>query len=119
MMPTSSGVLGALFLLIVGRLPAPAADLVITGRMHHLRSGADREWAEFPAKAEGRELLLAFQAKPNQAEQTLRLRHRDLKEPWRVLLNGKEIARLPFDEADMMTSWAVPAGALKEGRNQL
>jgi hypothetical protein len=119
MMPTSSGVLTVLFLLIGGLQPAPAADLVITGSMHHLRSAADREWAEFPRQAEGRELVLAFRAKPNDAEQTLRLRHRDLKEPWRVLLNGTEIARLPFDEADTMTYWAVPAGTLKEGRNEL
>jgi hypothetical protein len=119
MIPALSGFLAVLFLLIVGLQSAPAADLVITGRMHHLRSAADREWAEFPTQAEGRELVLAFHTKPNDAEQTLRLRHRDLKQPWRVLLNGTEIARLPFDETDTMTFWAVPAGTLKEGRNDL
>jgi hypothetical protein len=87
--------------------------------MHHLRSGTEREWAEFPEQAEGTELVLAFQATPNQHEQTLRLRHRDLKQQWRVLLNGNEIARLPLDEADTITHWVVPAGALRQGRNEV
>jgi hypothetical protein len=118
MFRTWSGVLGLVFLLGVLH-SAPPARQVITGRMHHLRSGAEREWMEFPAQAEGRELVLAFDAKPNEAEQTLRVRHRDLKQPWRVRLNGTEIGQLPFDEADMRTYWTVPAGTLKEGRNEL
>jgi hypothetical protein len=119
MMPTWSGVLRLLPLLLVVLQSAAAADLVITERMHHLRSGAEREWAEFPEQAEGTELVRAFQATPNHREHTLRLRHRDLKQLWRVLLNGTEIARLPFDEADMITHWVVPAGTLREGRNEL
>ncbi len=119
MRPILSGVVCVVTLVMAGLQSASAADLVITARMHHLRSGADREWAEFPVNAEGRELVLAFPAKANQAEQTLRLRHRDLKQPWLVFLNGTETARLPLDEADMITYWAVPAGALKDGRNEL
>ena len=120
MMPAWSDVL-RLFLLFFGlQSAAPSSiDPVITGRMHHLRSGPAREWSAFPERAEGTELGLAFQAESNQREQTLRLRHRDLKQPWRVLLNGAEIARLPFDEADMITYWVVPAGTLKAGRNEL
>ena len=87
--------------------------------MHHLRSGADREWADFPEHAEGSELVLAFRAAPAGSERTLRLRHRDLKQPWRVHVNGRQIAQLPFDEADMITYWTVPAGTLNEGRNEL
>ena len=119
MMPIWSGVLSLLPVLLVILQSAAVADLVVSGRMHHLRSGPDREWAEFPEQAEGTELVLAFQAKPNQREQTLRLRHRDLKQLWRVLLNGNEIARLPLDEADAITHWVVPAGTLREGRNEL
>src|SRR5687767_9635643 len=103
-------------LLMLDQPAIPRADLTISGRMHHLRSHTDREWAEFPAQAEGRELVLAFDAKANRDEQTLRLRHRDLKQPWRVLLNGKEIAVLPLDEADTITYWPVPSGTLVEGR---
>jgi hypothetical protein len=119
MMPTWCGILCLLSLPIGVHQSAAAADLVISERMHHLRSSADREWAEFPEQAEGTELLLTFQAKRNPREHTLRVRHRDLKQQWRVLLNGKELARLPLDEADMITYWAVPAGALEEGRNEL
>jgi hypothetical protein len=119
MMLILSGFLALLFPLVAAFQPPPAVDLVITGRMHHLRSAADREWAEFPAQAEGRELVLPFRAKPNDTEQTLRLRHRDLKQSWRVLVNGTEIARLPLDEADTVTFWAVPAGTLKEGQNDV
>ncbi len=99
--------------------PAPAEDLVVSGRMHHVRSLEAREWAEFPEKAPARELVLPFEAAVNDSETTLRLRHRDLKQPWRVLLNGKEIARLPLDEADMMTYWPVPPGTLRDGKNEL
>ena len=119
MPPLPSDIPGLLALLILLLQPAPAADLVLTGRMHHLRSGAEREWAEFPAQAEGAELVLAFQAQPNPSEYTLRLRHRDVKQTWRVLLNGREIAQLPADEADMITCWAVPAGTLRAGANEL
>lgn len=113
-----SGVLPLLTLLLVFHTAA-ADDLVVTGRMHHLRSGMAREWAEFPERPEGTQLALEFRGKPNPAEQTLRLRHKDLKQPWHVLLNGNEIARLPFDEADMITHWTVPAGTLTDGRNEL
>ena len=68
-----------LALLVVLPAAALAADLPVSARMHHLRSEGDREWAEFPEHAEGSELVLAFDAEPNQAEHTLRLRHRDLK----------------------------------------
>ena len=61
-------------LLFIVLHSATAADLVITERMHHLRSGAEREWAEFSGQAEGTELVLPFQAKPNETEQTLPFR---------------------------------------------
>ncbi len=113
------GVLLLVFVLFAPAQPRAGADLTITDRVHHLRSGVEREWAEFAERAEGRELSIAFEAKANRTEQTLRLRHKDLKQPWRVLLNGKEIAKLPFDEADMLTYWAVAPGTLADGRNEL
>lgn len=98
---------------------AAAADVVLTDRLHHLRSGADREWAEFPERAEAAALVLNFDAKLGGAERTLRLRHRDLKGPWRVLVNHNEVARLPVDESDMITYWPVRAAWLRSGRNEL
>lgn len=119
MIPAWPGLFGLLSVLFPALESPAAADAVITARMHHLRSGAEREWAEFPLEAEGRELVLAFQAQPDRGEQTLRLRHRDLKQQWRVLVNGTEIARLPLEEADMVTCWTLPAGTLREGTNEL
>lgn len=109
----------AALLLTPAVLPAQSADVVIDGRMHHLRSGQAREWASFPVTAEGPALVVAFVARTTGGERTLRLRHRDLKQAWRVLMNGTEIARLPPDENDMITYWSVPAGVVKEGPNEL
>src|SRR5688500_13281863 len=109
MLSVRSGAACLVALAIAALQSSEPVDLVITGRTHHLRSGADREWAEFPARAEGAELVIPFDARPNPVEHTLRVRHRDLKQLWRVLVNGTEVARLPYDEADTITYWAVPA----------
>ena len=69
-----------LFACFLAALRPAAADLPITARMHHLRSGQEREWAEFPPQAEGAELRLEFDAPRNPSEWTLRLRHRDIKQ---------------------------------------
>ena len=47
------------------------------------------------------------------------MRHRDLKQIWTIHLNGVEIGRLPQDENEMVTYWALPAAAVREGRNEL
>ena len=96
---------------------ADAAEQVLTAKLHHLRSGAVREWADFPEAAEGAELRLTFTSKANATEHTLRLRHRDVKQTWKLRLNDREIGRLPPDENDMVTYWSLPAGTLREGEN--
>jgi hypothetical protein len=112
----------ALLLFIVPLL-APThiarANQTLDDRMHHLRFGDKREWDEFPQKPEAPELFLKFTATANPTEQTLRLRHRDLKQTWTVTLNDKKIATLPLDENPMTTAWPVPPGALRNGPNEL
>ncbi|HUR53193.1 MAG TPA: CehA/McbA family metallohydrolase [Gemmataceae bacterium] len=98
---------------------AAAGPLVIDARLHHLRSGAEREWSDFPAAAEGPRLSAAFQARANAGEHTLRLRQRDVKQTWKVLLNGKELGRLVADENDTEVTFPVPAGRLADGGNTL
>jgi len=106
--------------LVLLQSAPPPADLVVSGRMHHLRLGAAREWADFPAAAEGPALDLRFAASANPGrERTLRLRHRDVKAAWRVQVNGREIARVPADEADTIDYWALPPGTLVDGTNTL
>jgi len=96
-----------------------AGELVLTSKLHHLRSGAAREWADFPEEAEAKSLILKFQARANATEQTLRLRQRDVKQTWSVRLNDRDIAKLPLDENDTVTFWELPPGALRDGDNTL
>src|SRR5438552_4184681 len=79
---------------------AVAAPTVLDAKLHHLRAGAEREWADFPAEAEGPSLTVKFRAAKNATEQTLRLRQQDVKQTWKVLLNRKDLARLLIDEND-------------------
>jgi hypothetical protein len=109
------GLLAALAL----RPPAPAADVVVTDRMHHLRLGDPREWSDFPAAAEGPALVVPFDASSTPGERTLRVHHRDVKAAWRVRINGAEIGRLPADEADTISYWPVGPGTVTSGRNEL
>src|SRR5204863_6481193 len=76
-------------LLAVAR-PGPAAEQVLAERLHHLRSGPVREWADFPEQAEAAELRLTFPSRINVTEQTLRIRHRDVKQTWSVRINDRE-----------------------------
>jgi hypothetical protein len=114
--------LSAAVVLVAAALPSPAAEppRVLDGGLHHLRIEGPREWEEFPERPEAASLALTFDAEPNAAaEQTLRLRQYDVKQDWRVLLNGKELGRLRQDENEMTVYFAVPAGALAAGRNEL
>ncbi len=95
-----------------------AEPLVVTGRMHHLRAAAEREWANFPEIPEAKELNLAFTA-ANSGPATLRLRQQDVKQRWKVRLNAKELGELPIDENDMVVYFEILAGTLVEGENRL
>lgn len=86
--------------------------------MHHLRSGDEREWAEFSADAEGKTWKIAFAADPAHAPYTLRLRHRDVKQNWRLSVNDHDLGSLPTDENCMTTFWELPAEALLSGQNR-
>ncbi|MBI1901343.1 MAG: PHP domain-containing protein [Planctomycetia bacterium] len=114
--------LGALYLALAAAAPAAqrAANAVsIEPRLVHLRSGEEREWSEFPETAQGRHLEVRFSAAKNDAEHALRLRQQDVKQAWRVALNGKTLGELVRDENDMVVYFAVPAGALVDGENTL
>jgi hypothetical protein len=105
--------------VLVGIQAAPAKEQVLDARLHHLRQGEQREWSDFPEKAEAPSLLVRFQAEANAAEQTLRLRQQDVKQTWKVLLNGQERGRLLPDENDQVIYLALPPGALVAGENTL
>jgi len=109
-------------LVLAALLPsatAHAKDTVLDSGLHHLRAGDEREWSDFPAKAEGPSLILRFRSERNGGEWALRLRQQDVKQTWKVLLNDKELGRLPPDENDLVLYFPVPAGALRAGENKL
>jgi hypothetical protein len=92
---------------------------MLTDRLHHLRAAGEREWRDFPPKPEGPRLVLPFRARRNRAEWALRLRQQDVKQTWRVLLNGKELGWLTPDENDQVIFLPVPAGWVVDGANRL
>src|SRR5207248_753621 len=71
------------------------------------------------AAASGPRLTAKFRATRNDAELTLRLRQQDVRQPWRVVLNGKELGRLLADENDTELVLPVPPGRLADGENTL
>src|SRR6516162_3491197 len=105
--------------VFVGIQAASAKEQVLDARLHHLRQGEQREWSDFPEKAEGPSLLVRFQAEANATEQTLRLRQQDVKQTWKVLLNGRERGRLLPDENDQVIYLPLPPSALVAGENTL
>ncbi|HTN75835.1 MAG TPA: CehA/McbA family metallohydrolase, partial [Pirellulaceae bacterium] len=88
-------------------------------RLIHLRNGTVREWAEFPTQPPGETWETRFVAVKNEREATLRWRQQDVKQTWRVLLNGKPLTQLVADEQDLAICRPVPAGALLTGENLL
>lgn len=102
-----------------GSAPAVAAERILDAKLHHLRVGNPREWNEFPEQAEAPSLTVRFQAEVNAAEQTLRLRQQNVKQTWKVLLNGKELAKLPPDQNDQIIYLPLPPGTLVTGENTL
>jgi hypothetical protein len=102
-------VLCTVSLLLTLPLSGIANEVVLFPRLHHLRNGNEREWDDFPKQAETAKLAIRFQAARNPRDWTLRLRHQDVRQTWKVVLNGKELSRLRPDENDMVVYISVPA----------
>src|SRR5690348_10167724 len=97
-------------ILLLALLPGPVAarERVLDAPLHHLRAGLEREWSDFPEKAEGPRLVVRFQSAPNTSEWTLRLRQQDVRQIWRLLLQDKEIGRLQQTEDDTVIFLPIP-----------
>ena len=96
-----------------------AADVVLLSKMSHLRIDGAREWSDFPETPEADKLELKFQSKSNSKVYSLSIRQQDIKQSWRVSLNGKELGRLSRDENDMLVYFDIPAKTLTDGENLL
>lgn len=104
---------------LFGHVTALAEERVLTPRLHHVRAAGAREWSDFPAQPEGAKLALTFQCDANPKEWSLRLRQQDVRQTWKVLLNGKDLLRLPTDENDLVIYAPIPAKSLVAGQNTL
>src|ERR1051325_6968473 len=47
------------------------------------------------------------------------MRHLDLKQTWKIAMNGKDVATLPNHEVDTVTFWPIAANMLRDGANDL
>lgn len=92
---------------------------IIEKEFLHLRSYEPREWASFPAEAQGTRLVRAFDSEANTKPWTLSLRQQDVKQTWQVLLNGNTLGRLLQDENNLRTDFEIPAGCIIDARNSL
>ena len=106
-------------LLAAAAVTLQAAERVLEPAFRHLRNAEPREWSDFAERAEASELVLPFEADAAFQPQTLRLRHRDLKQTWAVQLDGREIAKLPTDENEMVTFWSLPPESRRPGKHEL
>jgi hypothetical protein len=95
-------------------------DLSLESRRLHLGKVGQFEWEMFqhqPVDAE--RLERRFQSTTNDAEQTLKIWQRDVKQTWTVLLNGHRLGALTLAETALECILAVPAGTLRDGENVL
>jgi hypothetical protein len=105
----------------LGGVLAQSATLrrMIEPRLVHLRSGPVREWSSFPEQPEAGHLEVRFAAEKNAGELALRLRQSDVKQSWRVMLNGKSLGELLKDENDQILCLPIAGGSLNDGENVL
>ncbi len=88
--------------------------------MHHLGTKDRPEWQEYVGHPpEANELILHFQSHPNDRENTLWFRQKDVKLDWLISLNGKRLGQLATIEEPQIQALAVPPDLLHEGDNVL
>src|ERR1700730_4127877 len=92
---------------------------ILDSSMHHLRIGDQPEWSEFAGQAAEKELVIHFTSRPNTIEHTLYLRQYDVKQVWRIILNGHTLDSLIVDGNDMRTYFKISPGILRTGENSL
>ncbi len=96
------------------------ANITLLDESTHLGTGTP-EWSIFEGTtrlAEPRWTTL-FNASGNDREHTLIIRQDDVKQDWTITLNKKPIGSLFLMEADLVHTVPIPAGALRDGENEL
>jgi hypothetical protein len=94
--------------------------ITVTDKIFHLGTKGLPEWTEFSGKTpHGRNLAINFESKANGKEATLFVHQDDVKQGWRISLNGKRLGNLDRFESKVLHSLKVPAGTLRDGQNKL
>ena len=115
-----SKVIGPSFLIFIALHSLWAETFQVTDKSFHLGTKGVPEWKEFAKLTpDGRNLSLNFEAKAYSKESTLFIRQDDVKEAWRISLNGKRIGNLERFESKVLHVLKVPPGTLRDGENKL
>ena len=105
-----------IFILLCGTVTAQKQ--VLDNKMHHLRHGTQREWNDFPFKAEDSQLVMHFDVKSEILLGTISLRQFDISQLWQVSLNGR-LDHCRLMKKDMIVYFELPAGLLRTKDNLL
>jgi len=98
---------------------AQAQNQVLDTKMHNLRMGSTREWADFPVNVNDSQLVIYFDVKDTVSSGSIELRQFEVKQIWEVRLNQTKLGQLTVDEKDMRTYLPVPKDVLKKKSNKL
>ncbi|HIK92496.1 MAG TPA: hypothetical protein EYG03_11005, partial [Planctomycetes bacterium] len=97
----------------------PASARILDAVLHHVRNGSDREWSEFADTPQSSSYQLNFEAKANDSDTALRIVQHDVKQLWKIELNGTNLGRLYRDENAIVGFWPIPKSTLIDGQNTL
>lgn len=90
----------------------------LLSEIRHIRNAGPPEWSTFALDAVPA-LLITFMVPAPAIQHVLGLTQVDVKQDWRLSFNGMPIGRLIQDEKSTRTYFAIPAGVLNAGENQL
>ena len=85
----------------------------------HLRSGDEREFSRFEENADAEHFYSEFDAKANDQEYTLLVRHESVRNSWNVSINNRKLGALERHEGNMTSYWSIPKKVLKDGKNSI
>lgn len=117
-----------LSLIVFGSLMPPGLAVASAGEPQALLSNkvtlgvaGQPEWDDYavrPPDSAGWEVDFTPTG-PTDGARSLLVRHRGVKQRWRIRLNDKELGSLPTLEQEQITAFAVPEEALVTGKNRL
>ncbi len=105
--------------IAVALLQSVRGDLVLDSLFHHVRNSDPREWAHFPSEVKMREWQRTFDCEDPSAYHLLTLRQSNVKQTWKVTLNGLDLGVLDRDDNDLEHALPIPSGRLKTKGNNL